>query len=106
MARLPHNVRKSRHALSAQDVIVRPHVTEKATDVAADSVYTFIVADRADKIQVAKAVEELFKVKPIKVNIVNKQTSTRVVRGRGSRKTKGFKKAMVYLTPGDKIEFV
>ena len=106
MARLVHNVRKSRQAINPDDLILRPHITEKATDETARGVYTFLISPKADKLQVMSAIETLFKVKPYKVNIVNKQMRVVVKRGRGSRKITGHKKAIVYLRSGDKIEFV
>lgn len=106
MARLVHNVRKSRQVVNPEDLILRPHITEKATDETARGVYTFLISPRADKLQVIGAIETLFKVKPYKVNIVNRKTRKIVKRGRGSRKITGHKKAIVYLREGDKIEFV
>jgi len=106
MARLAHNVTKARTGIHTEDVILHPHITEKATDVSANGVYTFVVDQRANKTQIAAAVEKLFKVKPVKINVVNRKSHTVVKRGRGSQKTPGMKKAMVYLKDGDKIEYV
>ena len=89
----------------AQDIIIRPIITEKAMLGVTTKKYVFEVAKNATKIDVAKAVEELFKVKVEKVNTVH-------VRGRIKRQgrfegyTRSWKKAYVQLTEGSKpIEF-
>jgi len=86
-------------------VIVKPHITEKAVKQGEQNVYTFIVHKDATKYDVRDAVIELFKVTPVKVNIVNKSPRTHMSRMRGRRIShKGQKKAYVYLTQGDSIE--
>ena len=55
----------------AQDIILRPVITENSMDGIADRKYTFEVAKDANKIEIAKAVEELFGVKVSKVNTIN-----------------------------------
>ncbi len=89
-----------------KDVVIRPHITEKA-GIAAESkgVYTFRVSADATKTTVAKAIEAIYNVSPVKVNIINRSSRDVVVRGRQG-KVSGFKKAMVFLKKGDKIEFV
>ncbi len=89
----------------AQDIIIRPIITEKAMLGVTTKKYVFEVAKNATKIDVAKAVEELFKVKVEKVNTVH-------VRGRLKRQgryegyTRSWKKAYVQLTADSKaIEF-
>lgn len=86
-------------------ILVRPRVTEKTTDLSKAGVYTFDVFARTNKILIKKAVEELYRVTVKKVSIANMPQKTRIVRGkRGARP--GYKKAMVYLKEGDKIEFI
>lgn len=86
-------------------VIVKPHITEKAVKQGEQNVYTFIVHKDATKYDVRDAVTELFKVTPVKVNIVNKAPRTYMSRSRGRRVSqKGQKKAYVYLKQGDSIE--
>lgn len=80
-------------------------VTEKATMLAGANVYTFNIATNANKVQIAKAIETLYKVKPTKVNIAQISEKNVVVKGRKGVK-QGGKKAIVYLKKGDKIEFV
>ena len=91
--------------MRAQDIVIRPIITEKSMMGIADKKYTFEVAKSATKIDVARAIEELFKVKVDKVTTVN-------VRGRLKRQgrfegyTRSWKKAYVTLTKDSKtIEF-
>ena len=89
----------------AQDIIVRPVVTEKGMSGIATKKYTFEVAKSANKIEIAKAVEELFKVKVAKVNTVNVRGKLRR-QGRYQGYTRSWKKAYVTLTEDSKsIEF-
>lgn len=85
--------------------ILFPRVTEKSTVASESGVYTFLIAPKANKHDVAKAVKKLFGVTPIKIAIVRLPAKTIMSRGRPGRKT-GVKKAMVYLKKGDKITFV
>jgi large subunit ribosomal protein L23 len=90
-------------------VIIRPHVTEKATDLAErGNVYAFEVHNDANKAQVKLAVEKLFKVTPVKVAIVNIKSKYTKSKKNNQMvlKKKGLKKALVTLKSGDKIEFV
>ena len=89
----------------ARDIIIAPVITEKSMDAIAMKKYTFKVAKDAEKIEIAKAVEEIFGVKVAKVNTIN-------VRGRYRRNgmyegyTAAWKKAIVTLTDDSKgIEF-
>lgn len=93
---------------TASIVLTRPRVTEKATYLAsndAGGVYTFEVSGRANKVLVADAVKKLFKVTPLKVNIINTKAKTVFRRGKVGT-VGGIKKAMVYLKKGDKIDLV
>lgn len=86
----------------ARDVIVRPIVTEKTMNLLADNKYTFIVDRNANKTEIRKAVEEIFKVKVDKVNTINvKGKKKRMGRFQGT--TPQRKKAIVTLKPGHKI---
>lgn len=86
-------------------VLVRPRITEKTTDLSKAGVYTFDVFARTNKVLIKKAVEELYNVKVKKVRLANMPEKSRLVRGkRGARP--GYKKALVYLKEGDKIEFI
>ena len=89
----------------AQDVILRPIITENSMDGIADRKYTFEVAKDANKIEIAKAVEELFGVKVAKVNTINCDGKLRRY-GRFEGFTASRKKAIVTLTEDSKtIDF-
>jgi len=83
-------------------ILVRPRVTEKATIMAEENVYVFDVAVSANKFQVKEAIEFLYKVVPVKVNIVTVPAKRIIYRGKKGVKP-GGKKAYVYLKEGDKI---
>ena len=96
-------------ALTIDQVIVRPLITEKNTDLMEQSQYTFEVATVANKIQIREAVEKLFNVRVKAVNTMNVKGSTRsraIRRGRsrihGQERT--WKKAVVTLFPGQRID--
>lgn len=89
----------------AQDIVIRPIITEKAMQDITAKKYVFEVAKNATKIDVARAVEELFKVKVEKVNTVRVRGQLRR-QGRSEGYTRSWKKAYVQLTADSKaIEF-
>ena len=89
----------------AQDIILRPIITENSMDGIADRKYTFEVAKDANKVEIKKAVEELFDVKVAKVNTINVDGKLRRY-GRFEGYTASRKKAIVTLTEASKtIEF-
>jgi len=90
--------------LIAHDIIIRPIVTEKSSRIMEDNWYTFEVHSMANKIQIRKAVEEIFKVKVIKVNTIKVKPKPKRM-GAFSGKTRSWKKAMVSLAAGQRIEF-
>lgn len=89
------------------EVLIRPHITEKAFSLSQQSVYTFLVAPHANAHQVAKAVNSVYGFTPKKVNIVRKQPRTKrsLLRNQASHQP-GYKKAYVYLNKGDTINFM
>jgi len=91
--------------MNLTDVIKRPLITEKATQlkVAANSVL-FAVDPRANKKEVREAVEKMFKVKVVDVRTMNVAGKVKR-RGRTVGLRPGWKKAVVTLSEGDKIEF-
>ena len=90
---------------TAQDIIIAPVITEKSMSGIADKKYTFKVAKDANKIEIAKAVEELFKVEVAKVNTVSVRGQEKRM-GRYSGYTASWKKAIVTLKDKSKtIEF-
>lgn len=89
----------------AQDIILRPIITENSMDGIADRKYTFEVAKDANKIEIAAAIEELFGVKVAKVNTINVDGKLRRY-GRFEGFTASRKKAIVTLTEDSKtIDF-
>ncbi len=90
---------------TAQDIILAPVITEKSMSEISDKKYTFKVARDANKIEIADAVEKLFKVDVAKVNTINVRGQERRM-GRYSGYTSAWKKAIVTLKPDSKpIEF-
>jgi len=88
-------------------VLVKPLITEKAVNLSSNSVYTFMVAKNATKYDVSSAVTAIYKVTPVKVNIVNKKPASTMSRARGREvAVAGYKKAYVYLKKGDTITLV
>ena len=90
--------------MEARDILVRPLITERTTQLMAEGKYVFVVAKAANKIEIAKAVAEVFKVKVAKVNTVN-VTGKKKRMGRTEGKRPDYKKAIVKLAPGETIEF-
>ena len=94
--------------LQATEIILRPVISEKSMDQTNASKYTFAVADTANKMQIKAAVEELFKVTVLSVNVMTmkaKEKSRNRRRGRQVGFTSPWKKAVVTVKSGDSIEF-
>lgn len=88
------------------NVLVRPRITEKAANMTSHGVYTFDIRKDATKKDVKMAVSALYKVVPVKVNVVNTPAKrVRMRRKRGFGKTAATRKALVYLKKGDTIRF-
>ena len=88
---------------SPYDIIVRPIITEKSTSIPESGKYTFEVQQGANKVEVKKAVEEIFKVNVVSVNIVNvRRKARRVGRYEGFRPA--VKKAVVTVAEGQTID--
>ena len=91
---------------TAYDIIKRPIVTEQSMEAATEKKYTFEVAKDANKIEIAKAVEEIFGVKVAKVNTLNMQGKVKRQGRYPEGRRPSWKKAMVTLTADSKsIEF-
>ena len=89
----------------AQDIIIRPIITEKSMDLSAEKKYVFKVAKDATKPEIARAVEELFKVDVASVNTINMKKKPRRLRY-STGYTAAWKKAIVTLKADSKtIEF-
>jgi large subunit ribosomal protein L23 len=90
--------------LNDYQVIIKPLITEKSAEAAAEGKYTFEVDRRANKLQIAEAVSFIFDVDVVKVNVINSIPKF----GRWGRKTvkrkSATKKAIVTLVPGQRID--
>jgi large subunit ribosomal protein L23 len=94
--------------LLASQIVLRPVISEKSMDQTQRGKYTFAVHDEANKLMIAAAVEELFKVTVLDVNVLTskaKEKSRNRKRGRVQGFTSPWKKAVVTVKAGDKIEF-
>jgi large subunit ribosomal protein L23 len=91
--------------METKKIIKKPRITEKASFHAEQNVYTFDVEKSANKTEIKKAIFQLYKVKPIKINILSVPIKKTFVRGKVGKRG-GGKKALVYLKKGDKIEFI
>ena len=91
--------------MEARDIIIAPVITEKSVVALPEKKYTFRVAKGANKIEIAKAVEEIFKVKVQKVNTISMKGRLRRM-GRNEGYKPDWKKAIVTLSEESKaIEF-
>ena len=98
-------------ALTAPEIILRPVISEKSITESSRGKYTFAVHDDANKIQIKAAVEALFIKEGVTVVSVNVLTTKRKEKRRGTKQgritgwTTPWRKAVVTLAPGQKIEF-
>lgn len=88
---------------TAYKVLVKPVVSEKATDLQMYNKYIFEVSPDANKVEIKKAIEEIYGIHPVKISIVT-NIGKRVRFGRTEGVTKNTKKAIVSLKPGETIE--
>lgn len=88
---------------NAYKIIMKPLVTEKVSNLGALNKYAFAVALKANKIEIAKAVKEIYGIKPTGVNVINK-IGKKARYGRSSGKRKDWKKAIVTLPEGQTIK--
>ncbi len=90
---------------NARDIIKRPVITERSTDLMSEKTYTFEVDINSNKTQIKDAIEEIFEVKVAKVNTMNYKGKAKRF-GRYTGFTPRRKKAIVTLTPDSKeLEF-
>ena len=85
------------------DKILSPMVTEKSTNLSEQNKIIFKVPTGANKINLKKNIEKIFKVNVTKINIINKQNRTKLTRGK-KVKVSGFKKAIITLKKGQSID--
>lgn len=90
--------------MQLHEVLRRPLITEKNTTLQAQNKYAFEVAEEANKREIGQAVEKAFKVTVTKVNVIIVPGKMRRV-GRRLTMTPSWKKAVVTVKPGDKIQF-
>ena len=88
---------------NAWKVLKSSHITEKAAFLTQENRYVFKVYPKANKIEIKKAVEKLYKVKVLSVNIIKVPRKRRRL-GKTFGWKKGFKKAIVQIKEGQKIE--
>lgn len=89
--------------MNPHQIILRPLITEKNTNLMELNKYCFEVVREASKPQIKRAIEELFKVNVTKVHTMNMRGKLRR-RGQHSGYQSEWKKAIVTLKPGDRIE--
>ena len=85
------------------DKIVSPMVTEKSTNLSEQNKIVFKVPTGANKKNLKKNIEKIFKVNVTKINIINKQNRIKITRGKKVR-VSGFKKAIITLKKGQSID--
>ena len=85
------------------DKIISPIVTEKSTNISEQNKIVFKVPNKANKKNLKKNIEKIFKVNVTKVNIINKKNRIKLTRGK-KIKVKGYKKAIITLKKGQNID--
>ncbi len=89
--------------INLYDTIISPMVTEKSTNLSSQNKVVFQVVKSADKKNIKKSIEKIFKVNVTKINIINKKQRIKIARGR-KVKVSGYKKAIVTLKKGQNID--
>ena len=85
------------------DKILTPMVTEKSTNLSEQNKIVFKVPFKANKVNLKKNIETIFKVNVTKINIINKQNRTKIAKGK-KVKVQGYKKAIITLKKGQSID--
>ena len=85
------------------DKILSPFVTEKSTNLSDQNKIIFKVPNKANKINLKKNIEKIFKVNVTKINIINKQPRKKIIKGK-KVKVMGYKKAIITLKKGQNID--
>ena len=89
--------------MDVNDIIIRPVVSEKTTEMMGENKYVFRVSLKANKLMIRRAINEIFGVKPEKINIIRVRGKEKRLKYRTGKKS-AWKKAIVTLQPGHKIE--
>ncbi|MDP3981999.1 MAG: 50S ribosomal protein L23 [bacterium] len=97
--------KEKKGSATSYSALLSPHVTEKASILASKNVYVFRVAPGATKLEIMRAVRELYSVPVEKVNIV-RIPSKKIRVGRRQGVKRGFKKAMVTVSQGHQIDMI
>lgn len=103
---VPKAPKAAKSGVPVPAVIRRPRLTEKAANLSSSNVFTFDVVPSASKHDIIRALQALYKVTPVKVNVVNtkgKSVMLRTRRGKGVQNA--MRKAYVFLKKGDTIDF-
>ncbi len=85
-------------------LIKKPWVTEKATDLGAMGKYVFVVRKKASKAEIKKAVKDAYKVDAVNVNVINRPPKKKRMGGNMKGVQEGYRKAIVTLKEGQKID--
>ncbi len=91
--------------MTNKDIIIRPVITEKASNLGAVNQYVFLVKAGAPAPEVKKAVEQLYKVKVVKVHTINIPSKMKRI-GRNLHERAGYRKAVVTLKKGEKLDIL
>ena len=89
--------------LHLYDKILFPMITEKSTNLSEQNKIVFKVPKKANKVNLKKNIEKIFKVNVTKINIINKHSRKKITRGK-KIKVAGFKKAIITLKKGQSID--
>ena len=85
------------------DTIISPNITEKSTALSQYNKIVFKVEKNASKNSIKKSIEKIFKVNVLKINTINVKGTSKVVKGKKSKKS-GYKKAIITLKKGQSID--
>ena len=91
------------HKVHLYDKILSPIITEKSTNISELNKIIFKVPSKANKKNLKKSIEKIFKVNVTKINIINKKNRIKITRGK-KVKIKGYKKAIITLKKGQNID--
>ena len=89
--------------LHLYDKIISPHITEKSTNLSEQNKIIFKVPSKANKLNLKKNIEKIFKVNVTKINIINKKSKIKLTRGK-KVKISGYKKAIITIKKGQNID--
>ena len=89
--------------LHLYDKIISPYITEKSTNLSEQNKIIFKVPSKANKANLKKNIEKIFKVNVTKINIINKKSKIKITRGK-KVKVSGFKKAIITIKKGQNID--